>query len=361
MEQITRPTYMEIDLNNFKHNIEEIKKKLNDGVSIMPVIKANAYGTYINTRLDILSMFSIVAVATVDEGVFLRNIGYENEIFVLNQPYETEIKKIIENNLVVGISSIDFAKKLGEENATIRVHVEFGTGMGRTGINPDRAEEYILSLPKNVLVEGIYTHFSSADSDDEYTHKQLASFTRAIENTKHIMPNVKYIHAAASNAILNYPESHFNLVRPGIIMYGYEASDDTLKKIDIRPIAKLKSKVTFLKTVREGTSIGYNRSYITTKETKVATVPIGYADGFRRAFSNNGEVVINGVKVPIIGKICMDSFMCDVTDVEVKLGDEVIIWDNETIKLEELAQKCDTINYEIMTCISNRVPRKFIS
>ena len=132
-------------------------------------------------------------------------------------------------------------------------------------------------------------------------------------------------------------------------------------KIDIKPVAKLKSRITFLKTVPLGTSIGYNRSYITDKETKVATVPIGYADGFRRTFSNNNEVLVNGKLVPIIGKICMDSFMCDVSSLDdVKLGDEVYIWDNDNIKLEDLAQKCDTINYEILSQISSRVPRAFV-
>ena len=360
MENITRPTYMEVDLNCFKHNINSIKNIVGENIEIMPVIKANAYGTYINTRIEILNCFNIVAVATVDEAVFIRKLGYEKEIFVLNQPYKTEISKIIENNIVVGISSIDFAEELGKDGREVVVHVEFGTGMGRTGINPNRAEEYINNLPSNVKVEGIYTHFSSADSDDEYTKKQLESFNNAIKVVKGICKDLKYIHAAASNAILNYPNSYFNMVRPGIIMYGYPSADDTYEKIDITPITKLKSTVTFLKTVKEGTSIGYNRSFITTKETKVATIPIGYADGFRRTFSNNGEVLIRGKKAKIIGKICMDSFMCDVTDIEdVSVGDEVIIWDNENIKLEELAKKCDTINYEILSCISNRVPRIF--
>ena len=151
-EDITRPTIMEININNFRYNINEIKKIVGEGVDIMPVIKANAYGTHINTKLDVLNEFNIVAVATVDEGVFLRKIGYQKEIFVLNQPFETEIEKIVANDLVVGISSIDFANKLGEQEKQIKVHVEFGTGMGRTGINPDRAEEYINGLPSNVIV-----------------------------------------------------------------------------------------------------------------------------------------------------------------------------------------------------------------
>lgn len=359
---ITRPTYMEISLDNFNYNIEQIKHKVGEDIKLMPVIKANAYGTYINTRLDIINQFDIVAVATVDEGVFLRNLGYEKEIFVLNQPYESEIKKIIEYKITVGISSLDFAHALGKYDNDIPVHIEIGTGMGRTGINPSRVEEYISKLAPNIKIEGIYTHFSSADDDDEYSKKQLASFNVAVEKAKEILGSLKYIHAAASNALLNYPDAHFNLVRPGIIMYGYASSDNTFEKINLKPIAKLKSKITFLKDVKQGTSIGYNRSFITSKPiTKVATIPIGYADGFRRTFSNGWEVLINGKKAPIIGKICMDSFMADVSNIEnVKIGDEVVIWDNSNITLEELAKKCDTINYEILCTISDRVPRKFI-
>ncbi len=361
MDEITRPTYLEINLKNFDYNIEQIKNRLNNNVDLMPVIKANAYGTYINHRLDVLNKFNIVAVATVDEGVFIRELGYKREIFILNQPYESEIKKIIKYNLIVGISSIDFAESLSNFKEEIKVHLEIGTGMGRTGINPNRVEEYLNLLSSNITVEGIYTHFSSADDDDEYTKKQLASFNIAVEKANAILGKVKYIHTAASNALLNYPEAHFNLVRPGIIIYGYPAASNTLNKINLKPVAKLKSTITFLKEVKEGTSIGYNRSYITTKHTKVATIPIGYADGFRRTFSNGWEVLINGKMAPIIGKICMDSFMADVTEISnVKLGDEVIIFDNENITLENLAEKCDTINYEILCTISERVPRKFI-
>ncbi len=361
MEDITRPTVLEINLENFEYNISKIKEKIGNDVTVMPVIKANGYGTYINKRLDVLNMFEIVAVATVDEGVHIRNLGFDKEIFVLNQPFETEIDKIIKYNITVGISSYSFAEKLGETNKDVNIHIEIGTGMGRTGVHPYKVEQFLKSLKQNVHVEGIYTHLSSADIDDDYTKAQLKSFNLAVDNAKSILGDIKYIHAAASNAILNYPESHFNLVRPGIIIYGYPASDDTLTKIDLKPIATLKSKISFLKTVDTGTSIGYSRSYITKKETKVATVPIGYADGMRRTFSNGWEVLINGKKVPIIGKVCMDSFMVDVTGLnDVELGDEVIIWDNKNITLEQLADKCNTINYEILCTIGDRVPRKFI-
>ena len=358
---ITRPVYMEVNLENFKYNVKQIQEYVGKDVDLMPVIKANGYGTYVNKNIDILNMFNIVAVANVDEAIFLRSMGYENEIFVLNQPFETEIKKIIDYNIVVGISSYDFANKLAETNKNVKVHVEIGTGMGRTGVHPYKIEKFLNSLAPNIEVEGIYTHFSAADIDEEYSMHQLHSFNIAVQKAKDILGDIKYIHAAASNALLNIPEAHFNLVRPGIILYGYPGADNTFEKINLKPVAKLKATVTFLKTVDKGTSIGYGRSFITQKQTKVATVPIGYADGFRRDFSNGWKVLINGKKVPIIGKICMDSFMADVTELEdVKIGDEVIIWDNENITLEELAEECNTINYEILCTISERVPRLFM-
>ena len=357
---ITRPTVMEVSIDNFLYNIERIKEKCPNS-KIMPVIKANAYGTYLNTRLDVLNRFDIVAVACVDEAVYIRELGYEKEIFVLNQPYETEIDKIIKYNIVVGVSSYHFLDKLAETNKEVHIHIEIGTGMGRTGVHPYRLEKFINSIKSNIVVDGIYTHLSSADIDLEYTKNQIKSFNIAVDTAKRMLGKLKYIHANASNGILNFPESNFNLVRPGIIMYGYKSSDDTFDKIDLKPVASLKSKISFLKEVEEGTSIGYSRSYITDRTTLVATVPIGYADGFRRTFSNGWKVMIDGVMVPIIGKVCMDSFMVDVTDIkDVKLGDEVILWDNEKITLDDLADKCDTINYEILCTIGVRVPRKFI-
>ena len=359
--EITRPVVMEVNLTNFEHNMNEIRKKIGEDVAMMPVIKANGYGTYINHRLDVLNDYDIVAVANVDEAVFVRELGFEKQIFVLNQPYETEIDKIVKYDIIVGISSYHFAEQLGKADAPIKVHLEIGSGMGRTGVHPYRIDKFIEKLPSNVIVEGIYTHLSSADIDDEYTEKQLKNFRAAVETAKSMLGDIKYVHAAASNGIVNYPDSHFNLVRTGIIMYGYASADDTLEKIDIKPITSLKAKITFIKEVKEGTSIGYGRSYITKRESIIGTVPIGYGDGFRRTYSNGWEVMVRGQKVPIIGKVCMDSFMVDLTDVPgASLGDEVIIWDNENITVEDLAERCDTINYEILCSISDRVPRKFV-
>ena len=357
---ITRPTIMEVDIDAFFSNIEEIKKYLGSDIKIMPVVKANGYGTYINTRLDVLNKFDILAIATVDEGVFIRKLGYKKEIFILNQPYIEEIPKIIENNLIVGLSSDNFAKALGETGKNVKVHIEIGTGMGRTGINPKRTMDFLKSLKSNIIVEGIYTHLSSVDTDIEYTENQLKYFEMAVEELK-AKTNLKYVHSHASNAILNFSEKGiYNLVRPGIIIYGYPSNIKLCKNIKLRPTTKLKSKITFLKTVNKGASIGYNRSFITDRESKIATVPIGYADGLRRALSNKGEVVIKNKKAKIIGKICMDSFMVDVTDFQdVNVGDDVYIWDNEIITLEDVAEQCNTINYEVLSTISSRVPRVF--
>ena len=174
------------------------------------------------------------------------------------------------------------------------------------------------------------------------------------------MDTIRYVHAQASTGILNFDNKEYNLVRPGLIIYGYYPDDSFKEKINLKPVAKLKSKITLIKTVKEGTSISYGRSFITKRESKIATIPIGYADGFRRALSNNGYVLIRGERVLIVGKVCMDSFMVDVTDLEkVEIGDDVYIWNNEQITLDEIANINDTISYEIISTISNRVPRKF--
>ena len=360
---ITRPTVMEVNLENFRYNVRSIKKLLDKNVEIMPVMKANAYGTYINTRLNILNEFNIVAVATCDEGEALRKIGYKKEIFVLNQPYIEEIDKIIKNDLCIGICSDAFVECLGNRKDRVKVHIEIGTGMGRTGINPKRTEEFIEKLCKfkNIEIEGIYTHLSSADSDMDFTNKQLNLFENAVNIAKTKVKNLKYIHACASNGIVNFKEAHYNLVRPGMLLYGYESGENILNKIELKPVCKLRSKIILLKQVEKGASIGYGRGYIAQSNIKVATVPIGYADGLRRILSNRGAVCINGKLAPIIGNICMDSCMVDVSKIEdVALFDDVWIWDNEFIKLEDIAKLCDTINYEIISTISARVGRYFV-
>ena len=357
-----RPTIMEIDEKAFLYNISSIQEYVGEKIKLMPVIKANAYGTFLNTRTKLLNKFDIVAIAVAFESVQLREDGYKNDIFLLNQPSIYEIETLIKNNVTIGVSDKGFIKEIGQTKKNIKVHIEIDTGMGRTGIQSEETEEFIKYIQNfdNIKIEGIYTHMSSPDIDREYTLKQIEKFNYAVDIAKRMIPNLKYIHSSASNALIEYDQSKYNTVRPGLILYGYESEEGLYKKINLKPVCKLKSKITFLKTVPNGTSISYGRTFVSKKETKVATVPLGYADGMRRDLSNNGYVWIKGKKAPIIGRICMDSFMIDVTDVDnPQIGDDVWIWDNENATLDEIANKCNTISYEIMCNISHRVPRKF--
>lgn len=355
-----RQTILQVSTKAFFRNINNIQSYVKDK-KLMPVIKANAYGTYINKNLDLIKNFDIVAVAMVSEGIELRKIGYKNEIFVLNQPFMEDIDNIEKYNLTVGVASIEFIRIISKCNYKFNVHLEIETGMGRTGIEIKELEEILSEIKtySNIDVQGVYTHFAVADVDKEFTEKQIEIFENGVEIVKKYFPNIKYIHSSASNGLLNFGSKVCNLVRPGIIMYGYEACNSTLNKIKLYPITKLKSKISFIKTIEKGTSISYGRTFVAEKEMKIATVGIGYADGIRRELSNKGEVVINGKKASIVGTICMDSFMVDITDINAKIGDDVFIWDNDIIKLEDVAKKCNTINYEILSTISDRIPRVF--
>ena len=357
---------LEINTKNIMHNIKTIKEFIGGNVDIMPVIKDDGYRTGIDQKIDIYEKtdIKIVGVAIVDEAVTLRENGFKGEIFILNQIYEEDIVALNKYDITVGIGSIQFLSKLGaHSNEQFKIHIEVGTGMGRTGIHPNRVQEFLDEARKypNIKIEGIYTHFSCSDCDAEYTKAQIESFNRSVDVVKQEIPDLKYIHCCNSAGILNFPEAHFNLVRPGIILYGYYPAEDLKNKLDLKPAIRLKSKVSFLKEVEKGTGISYGRTFITQRKSKIATIQLGYADGIRRSMSNKGKVVINGKKAPIIGKVCMDCFMVDVTDLEnIKVGDEVFIWDNEYITVEDIANIYDTINYEVISTISNRVVREYI-
>lgn len=356
---------LEVNLDNIFHNINEIRKIVGQTVNIMPIIKDNAYGTYLNTRIKDLENngINIVGVAIVDEGIKLRELGYNGDILILNQPIETEIEAASKYNLIIGVGSIDFLHALGKHKDEIKIHMEIGTGMGRTGIRPSKAEEYIETAKQypNIIIDGIYTHFSCSDCDEEYTKHQINSFNMALNVAKDKLPKLRYIHCCNSAGIIDFKEAHFNLVRPGLILYGYYPVDYLKYKIDLKPSIKLKSKISFLKTVPEGTSISYGRTFITKRESKIATVPLGYADGLRRCLSNKGKVVINGKIAPIVGTVCMDCFMVDVTDLDnVNIYDDVYIWDNENIHVEDIAKIYGTINYEVISTLSDRIRREFV-
>lgn len=356
-----RKTYLEVNLREFENNIEKIKKYVGKK-EIMPVIKANAYGTYINKRLDMLDKFNIVAVALVDEAIELRKLGYKKEIFVLNQPDIHEIELIDKYDITVGLSDEESLDTMIVHNKEFKIHLEIETGMNRTGININKLEKYIRKIKRTkIIVEGVYSHLSSADYNKEYTEKQIETFKKALEILKENDIKPKYVHISASNGILNYEPLEFtNMVRPGLIMYGYKTFDNSNKIIDVKPICKLKSTITFIKTVEENTPISYAQKYITDTRKRIATIPIGYGDGYRRSLTNKGYILVNNRKAKIVGAVCMDSCMIDITNIEnVKTGDKVIIFDNEKITLDDIAKQCDTINYEILCNFNERIPRIF--
>ena len=364
-----RDTYLEINLEVISENIKKIKQYAGENIELAPVIKADAYGEGAIHFKETLeeNNIKIVSVALTDEAITLRKAGFTQKILILNELLEEELQDIIEYDLTPRISVYEMAEKLNEiakqANKIINIHIEIDTGMGRTGINPREAIQYVNKIRKlnSIELEGIFTHFASADTDPEYTNMQIETFKKIVTELEKAGIKFKYIHSSASGGILKYlNQTNGNLIRPGIIMYGYMPNKEIENTIGVKPTAKLKSKVVFVKEVEKGTKISYGGKFEAQRKSKVATVPIGYADGIRRSLSNKGRVYINGKYASIIGTVCMDNFMIDVTEVpNVKVGDEVIIWDNEHITLEEIAEKCDTINYEILCTIGKRVQRKY--
>ena len=358
-------SYLEVNLSCIKSNLEMIRKQAGDSVTIAPVIKANAYGLGTAGLKGVFEeeKINVVVVATIEEGMALRKQGYKQEIITLNELLPYEVGSLVEYDLVPGLSDLEVARELDKSakkgNKIVNVHVEVDTGMGRVGKQPEEMLDFVREISKlsNIKVEGIYTHFSSADSSIEYTNMQIERFNNVLDKLEKEGFNFRYIHASASSGIINVKNTRFNMVRPGIITYGYVPDKSMKNSIGIKPATKLISHVVFVKEVEKGTAIGYSRTYIAPDKRKIATIPLGYADGIRRVLSNKGRVYINGKYAPIVGNICMDNFMIDVTGIDVSVGDKVAIWNNEDITIEEIADLCNTINYEILCGISNRVKR----
>ncbi len=369
MAMKNRQSKLQVNVNAILSNYMKIKE-LQPDKKILPILKAKGYGIGLETigvLIDKLNIDSI-GVAIVDEGIELREIlKYDKEIIVLNQPSVEEIDNILEYKITTGCCYFEFIKELNRranaQNKIAKIHIEIETGMGRTGVQFQNLEKFIslvLEL-KNIEVEGIYTHFATSDTDLEYTKIQIEKFEEAVEYIKSKISTIKYVHCGNSGAIIQIKDLPGNMVRPGIMLYGY-LPDETLKdKIKLNPSCILKSKITFIKEVEENISISYGRKFITKRKSKIANVPIGYADGMPRSLSNKGNVIVHGKRAPIVGTICMDSFMIDVTEIDnLHIGDEIYIWDNKQITIEEIAKECNTINYEILSTISNRVIREII-
>lgn len=369
-----RSTVAIVDLDKLQNNIKILKDKLSNHTALMAVVKANAYGHgAIEIARNALSAgASWLAVAIPEEGAELRESGIDAPILILGaiDPSQTEL--IFKYKLRPCVFTYEMLKELNrkgmELGRRIGVHVKIDTGMGRIGLrNEDEILKFcsIIEEMDFIYLEGIFTHFAAADEpDSNYTQLQMERFNKILTNLKSANISVPWIHASNSAAIFRYPAAQYNMVRAGISMYGYYPWGSKIEHPKLEPILEWRTRVVFVKEVGKGESISYGRTYTADKNSIIATLPLGYADGYNRLLSNRGWVLIKGKKAPIVGTICMDQFMVDVTDIpNVKPGDTAILLGrqgDEVITADDLANLCNTISYEILVNISPRVPRVYI-
>lgn len=366
--RIYRPTWAEIDLKAIAYNTRKIRTILGKKTSIMAVVKANAYGhgmIDVSRTLESLRI-GYLGVATLDEAMTLRKSGIKLPVLVLGSLLPEEARTAVRNNITLTLCNKELAgalKALAKKRLRPKVHIKIDTGMGRIGLWHEDATEFIMKLKKDDYadIEGIYTHFSIAGRDRIFTQYQIDSFETLISNLEKLNISIPLKHAANSIACVDWEQSHLNMVRPGIIIYGIYPKRNFPNLIKLKPALSLKTKVVFLKKTPPGRSISYGRTYITQSRTKIATLPIGYADGYGRILSNKAEVLVKGRRAPVIGKVTMDQTMIDISRIkDVKVGDEVVLIGSqkkEGIKIEKLARLAGTIPYEIATGITSRVPR----
>ncbi len=373
-----RHAWIEIDLNALRYNLSAFRKILSPGSDIMCIIKANAYGHGAVPLASTLREEGVVhfGVALVQEGVELRASGVSESILVLGHTPDEDLQDAVKYNLTLTIFTLEQAISLDEAARGLerraRVHLKVDTGMGRIGFIPGREAlrdiAKIVRLP-NLEVEGIYSHLAWADNPDgAYTHTQFERFQRFLDDLANEGIRFEKVHLANSAAAINYPETHFDLVRMGISLYGLypDPSMAISPKIDLRPVMSIKARLSFVKEVPEGTAISYGCTFVTRRPSLIGTVPMGYADGIPRLLSNRGEVLVEGTRCPIVGRVCMDQFMIDLTDLPERpaAGEEVVFLGKqgkEIISADEIAEKAETINYEIVTRTSLRLPRIYVN
>jgi len=364
-----RPVWAEVSLQALRHNYREIKKQLAAGVKLCAVVKANAYGhgAVAAARVAVEEGAEYLAVATLSEGIELRQAGFTTPILVLGLVMPEDAKDVVDYELTQVVCELSLAEALSceavRQQKKARIHLKVDTGMGRIGVRPEEIGDLAESIAKlpNLEIEGMFSHFAMADCKDKsYTQKQLAAFKEAVAAVEGRGVKLAIKHIAESAAILEIPEAHFDMVRAGVIQYGLWPSEEVTHPIDLQPVMSLKAKVVWLKTLHKGESIGYGRQFIAKRESRIATLPIGYADGYIRAYGKEGFVEIHGQKAPIAGRVCMDQVMVDVTDIaDVEIGDEVTLFGSDSLTIDEVARWGDTINYEIPCLLSARVPRVY--
>ena len=366
---VARATQAVINLAAIGRNIEGIRRKIGPDRHLMAVVKADGYGhgAVPVARVALASGADWLGVAIPEEGAVLRAAGVTAPILVVGLIQPEEAYKVVKDGLDQAVCSLELLEALDREagrvSAKVGVHLKMDTGMGRIGVIPEETilfAKRILGF-KNLALRGIFSHFSTADkADKSYAELQLRCFEAVLHDFSQAGIDAGIRHIANSAAILDLPQSYYDMVRPGIMLYGLYPSKEVTHSITLEPAMTLVTKVIAIKAVPAGTSISYGRTFITTKkETIIATLPLGYGDGLSRLLSNKAEVLIRNKRAPLVGTICMDMCMVDVSSVkEVKCGDQVIIFGKDP-SVDELAEKIDTINYEVTCNVSKRVPRVY--
>lgn len=367
--------YLKIDLDKICNNINKVISKVGKDTKVLAVVKGDAYG---HGAIEVTKALSEIgtygfAVATVGEALALRRAGITKPILILDFVFPNQFETIIRNDIMLTIFQYGIAKSLneaaGEMGTTAHIHIKVDTGMGRIGYIPDEKsiDEIcrIAQLP-NIEIDGIFTHFACADMTDKTSmNGQYAKFREFVEKLEERGINIPIKHVCNSAAIIDMDDGFLNMVRSGIVTYGLYPSEEVHKeKLDIEPAMELHSVVINIKTIHKGDTVSYGSTYVAEKPTVIATIPVGYADGYPRLLSNEGSVLIHGKRAKIVGKVCMDQFMVDVTDIpDVSIGDNVTLIGkdgDECITCEEIGDISGRFNYEFLCCITRRVPRVYI-
>ncbi len=375
--------WADIDLDALINNISEIRRHVGEHTKIMGIVKADGYGHgYLEVAKTLIANGAdALGVAFMDEAIQIRKCGIDTPILILGYTHPDYAEELIEKDIMPNCYTRDMAEAMSRAGQKLgktgKIHIKIDTGMGRVGyrysedeeLNRATVEEIIeISKLPNLEIDGLFTHFAVADDDDdEYTKMQYRRFSELCDRVKAAGVKVNLRHCCNSAGLMRFPEFHMDMVRPGIILYGLMPSDFVDKSIlNLKPAMALKAKITNIKTVEKGTSVSYGRKYQSeSPETKIATVSIGYADGYSRILSGKAEIIAGGKKCRQIGNICMDQCMIDVTNVNnINIGDEAILFgkssDGVEIPIEDIADIMGTINYEILCVVGKRVPRVYL-
>lgn len=366
-------TWVEVDLSAISFNLRQIKDMVEPkGAKILAVVKDNAYGHGAVEVARVADSIPVhmLGVAGVEEAIELRQAGIKLPILAFCCILPEQAPAVVQNDITQTVCDLNICKLLSELAVRlgryVKVHVKVDTGMGRIGVRYDKSAQFvrnIFQLP-HLVVDGIYTHFASADTDPIFTRLQIDRFNKVISELDKMGIHIPIKHSANSSAILNFPESYFDMVRPGLAIYGLYPCRELSIKIKLKPALSLKTRIVYLKEVPPGWGISYGCTYTTDKPTLIATLAIGYGHGYSRSLSNKGEVLIRGMRANIIGMICMDQCLCDVTHIPgVSIGDEVVLigkQGDQEITADEVAEKIGTISYEVLCGINANVPRIYL-